>query len=203
MISCRENDNVKNKSNLLKQYKDTSFRELYVYPDTLDNCLNYFFKGLTLDSTTFNYLNENVTNSQPLTEGFYSIFSFKINENNIGLITRTPGTYSPTLISLWIYNLKKDSITNNVQLADIFGDAGSAQTINSFLYFDKQNQLNAVQYKYYSYDHSIEEQKDTAIETYRYYYLLKIGNNTVDTISTDSTSLNLHYKHQIEKMGSY
>ena len=121
LVSCKQTNNNENTnySKLSKFYKDTTFVEMIIYPDTAYNDLLYFFKGNEIDSNTFSLLSDKVTNSLPWTEGFYGNYSFKINNQYIGLITRTPGEYSSTMISLWIYDIKNDSITNNIKLADV------------------------------------------------------------------------------------
>ncbi len=205
LVSCKQTNNNENTnySKLSKFYKDTTFVEMIIYPDTAYNDLLYFFKGNEIDSNTFSLLSDKVTNSLPWTEGFYGNYSFKINNQYIGLITRTPGEYSSTMISLWIYDIKNDSITNNIKLADVFGDAGAFETMNSYLFFDESNQLKAFTYSYFSYDHSVDEESDTTIEVSHNYFLTRIGFSSVDTISTDSIKLTEQFKSQIKKMACY
>lgn len=148
-------------------------------------------------------MTEKVTRGLPWTEGFYGIYSFKLNEQFTGLLTRTPGEYSPTVISLWIYDIKKDSVVNTVQLADIIGDAGAAETINSYMFFDKENKLKALTYRHYSYDHSVENESDTTIEENHTFYLSKINFTSVDTLSTDSLKLHEQFHHQLKRLATY
>ncbi len=202
-VSCKQESKVETKfEKLSKFYNDTTFSELFVYPNKSNDDALFVFKGKQIDTTVFHLLTEKVTQGLPWTEGFYGIYSFNINSEHVGLITRTPGAYSPTKISLWIYDLKNDSITNNIELADIFGDAGTALRINSYLFLDKEKQLNALTYRFYSYDHSVEGEADMTIEKHNHYYLTKIKYLSVDTISTDSAMLNQEFK-QLIKMANY
>jgi hypothetical protein len=207
--SCKQTetetkDRINKYTELSKFYRDTTFSDIHIYPDTSSyENLSYFFRGNQIDSTTCKLLPATVTNSLPWTEGFHGILSFQINKDCIGLITRTPGMYASTAISLWIYDLTKDSITNNIQLADIFGDAGAAETINSSLFVDNQKQLKALIYRYYTYDHSIEDENDKTVEIKHSYYLVRINNVKTDTLEKDSIKLNQVYKDQLKKMASY
>lgn len=205
IVACRQNNAVEKTkfSRLSAFYKDTTFAEIFINPDYAYIDFIYFFRGNKIDSTTFNVLTEKTTHGLPWTEGFYGIYSFKINKQFVGLLTRTPGEYSSTVISLWIYDTKHDSIVNEIQLADNFGDAGASEIINSYLFFDKEKKLNALTYRHYSYDHSVEEETDTIVEEYWNYYLTKLNATSVDTLSTDSIKLHGQFKSQLEKMASY
>lgn len=209
--SCKQNENetettnqIKKDTGLLKFYRDTSFSDIHVYPDTASNeNLSYFFKGNKIDSTTFKLLSATATNSLTDSHDFYGVLSFKINKSCIGLITRTPGMYAPTDIRLWIYDLTKDSITNNVQLADVLGDAGTTETINSTIFITAQQQLKVLMYRYYTFDHSIDNENDKTVEVKHNYYLLNIDCAKIDTLETDSLKLNKEYKDEIKKMTRY
>jgi len=205
IVACRQNNDIEKThfNRLSTFYQDTTFADIFIYPDSAYIDSIYFFRGNQIDSTTFNLLTENVTRGLPWTEGFYGIYSFKINEQYKGLLTRTPGEYSPTVISLWIYDIKKDSIVNNIQLANIFGDAGASETINSYLFFDKEQKLRALTYRHYYYDHSVEEASDTTFEENHNFYFTKINFTTVDTLSTDSLKLHEQFKQQLKKLASY
>ncbi|HQF28016.1 MAG TPA: hypothetical protein PLH61_08825 [Bacteroidia bacterium] len=204
-LACRQHNAIETSKfdRLSAFYKDTIFTEMFLFPDTSSNDSLYVFRGNQIDSVTFNILAESVTQGLPWTEGFYGIYSFKINNKYIGLLTRTPGEYSSSKISLWIYNTIKDSIVNNLQLANIYGDAGDFETINSYLYFNNQKTLKALTYRHYIYDHSVEEESDTIIEENRNYYLTKIGDNSIDTLSTDSSKLHRQFQNQLIRMIGY
>jgi uncharacterized protein YcfL len=205
IVACQQISNIdKTHYNRLSTfYKDTTFADILIYPDSAYNDSIYIFRGNQIDSTTFNLLTENVTRGLQWTEGFYGIYSFKINGQFKGLLTRTPGEYSPTDISLWIYDIKKDSIVNNIQLADIFGDAGASEIISSYLFFDKEQQLKALSYRHYYYDHRFEEASDTTFEENHNYYFTKINFTSIDTLSTDSLKLHEQFKQQLKKLVSY
>ncbi|TAE87319.1 MAG: hypothetical protein EAY81_04250 [Bacteroidetes bacterium] len=202
IVACLQNNAIEtSKFNRLKAfYKDTTFADIFIFPDTGYTDSIYVFKGNQIDSATFNILTECVTQGLPWTEGFYGIYSFLINKQFAGLLTRTPGEYASTAISLWIYDIKNDSIVNNIQLADIFGDAGASETLTSYLFFDKQKILKALTYRHYSYDHSVEEESDTTVEEYWNYYLTKFDYTSVDTLSTDSLILHGQFRTQLERL---
>lgn len=184
-------------------YKDTSFTELYIFPDTAYNEVNYLLRGNQIDSATMNYLSKRLTKGLPWTEGFYGVYSFKIDEQFIGLLTRVPSEYSSTSVDLWMFDLKKDSIFNNFQLADIFGDAGASTIKTSYLFYDNQGYLKSLSYEHDTYDHSVEDVSDTTVESYRSYYLIKFEKYRIDTLSLDSLVLNVQFKKQFEKLSSY
>ncbi|OYU96574.1 MAG: hypothetical protein CFE21_09330 [Bacteroidetes bacterium B1(2017)] len=173
-----------------------------MYPDTLYQDALYFFKGKEIDEKTFNLITDFVKHSQPQSDGFYGTYSFKINPSSIGLITRVPGNYDATAISLWVYDLKKDSITNSIPLSDLFGDAGDAQNNVSTLFFEN-NQLYALTYLHYSYDHMVEDIYDSTMDHSYQYSLTKINTFNIDTISTDSAFLTRKYTSFLKKMTSY
>jgi hypothetical protein len=207
VVACRQKNTTEQSSfnKLSVYYKDTTFADLFIYPDTAYIDSLFFFKGKQIDSITFNLLAENVTRGLPWTEGFYGIYSFKLNSQFVGLLTRTPGEYSTTALSLWIYDIAKDSIVNNIQLADIFGDAGDAQTTNSYIFFDKESTLNALTLIHYTHDHSLDDVEfpDSKVDESYSYYLTKINADKIDTLSKDSTALIKQYAKQLKRMAIY
>jgi len=202
LVACKQKngqqESVSKFFQLSKFYKDTTFSDIYIYPNPkyID-----FFGGNQIDSTTLSLSAEKVARNMLWTEGFFGIFSFKINEQYVGLITRVPGVYySPTGISLWVYDLKADSICNSIRLSDIFGDAGAAATTNSYLFFDNEKQLKALTFVYFLNDKSVENETDTTVEETYHYYLTKINSTSIDTISVDSLKLHEQFKEQLQKM---
>ncbi|MGK4567723.1 hypothetical protein [Flavobacterium sp. 3HN19-14] len=134
------------------------------------------------------------------TEGFYGIYSFKFDKNNTGLITRTPGEYDSSMISLWIYNDKSQTITRSMRLSNIFGDAGDFDVYNSWLFSEKDNGLKVLMYDYYSYDHSVEDENDTIVDITKEYLLLKVKAEVSDTLSKNPDELKKRFARQLEKM---
>ncbi|MES2543800.1 MAG: hypothetical protein V4548_02865 [Bacteroidota bacterium] len=208
LISCNKNKNqiskIEIKENpLFKFYKDTTFSEIYVYPDTNYTKSKFLFSGKQIDSITLSKISKNIGNGIPWTEGFYGIYSFKINKKYTGLITRIPGIYDSSVISLWLYNNDNNSVVKNIQLADVVGDAGASEIINSYLFFEKDNKIRAFTYRHYSYDHSVEEESDTIIEENRDFYLIDINGNSIDTISKNTIKLKNKFKKQLLRLSRY
>jgi hypothetical protein len=190
-------------SKLLSVYQDTTFSQMYVYPDTAYIDSLYFFRGSLIDSATFRLLQNQKTVKLSGVDGFYGLYSFKMNEENIGLLTRVPSKYASTMVSLWIYDAVKDSIVNSIQLSDVVGDAGYVTTFSSYLFFDDQKQLNILTYEHFEYDHSIEDESDRTFEENHIYYLTRINAASADTLSTDSIKLNTQFQEQLRKMSVY
>jgi len=55
---------------------------------------------------------------------FYACYKFKLDSNNTGLLIRIPSQYATTAVDLFIWDNKKNRITNRESLSDGFGDEG-------------------------------------------------------------------------------
>jgi len=207
IVSCKQNNyNDKTKfSRLAVFYKDTSFVNMFIYPDTTHRDSTYLFGGKQIDSITINLFTEKVTYGLPWTEGFYGIYSFKFNKQYTGLLTRTPGEYSPTVVSLWIYDIKNDSIVNNIQLSNIYVDAGDIQTKNSYLFFEKGEELKVLTFIHNIHDHSLDdvEFSESKISESFSCSLTRVNATKLDTLSKDLAILKKKYGQQLKKMASY
>ncbi|MCS3800068.1 hypothetical protein [Niastella sp. OAS944] len=112
----------------------------------------------------------------------FGIFKFAIDSNRLGLIARTPSEYVPSSIKLFFFDLKKDTITNYIELGETWGDAGDFMQLNSWLFRDSSKHLQTLIWEHQGHDNSVDDPKDTTIATADYYTLLDISTPRIDTI---------------------
>lgn len=184
-----------NVDSFLTKFKWISIDTLKVYSsENLDND-TFKFKGTPLSfrdwpfvkSIYGKFANE-FDSSESFLNQFYACFKFEIDQQTTALIIRTPGEYVSSKIDLFIYNSTTQNVSHQIELAENWGDAGDLFERCSFL-FKSGNTLNNYQYNYSSYDHSVEDEKDTTIDEWHDLYHVKILETTIDTIAKDSTKL--------------
>jgi hypothetical protein len=174
---------------LLNKYKSISFDTLKVFSAEDLESNTYKFKGTHLDSTDVALLPKDIAEQYYYDQGFFACYKFYIDTATVGLITRTPSEYVPSSIKLFILDKRKDAIVDYTELAESFGDAGDVTEKISWLFRDKSKMINSFMWVEESHDNSVDNEKDTTVEVWNYYYLFNISNLKVDTLSKDFSGL--------------
>jgi hypothetical protein len=203
LFSCKQSNNEQQKvdilkeskfKNLLTKYKDISFDTLKVFStEDPDNKL-YMYKGIKLDTTDVLLFPKSIAEQYLDDDGFFACYKFLIDNSRIGLITRTPSTYASSSIKLLILDIQKDTITEIIELGETFGDAGDMAIKTSWLFKDSSKKYKSITWVEESHDHSVENEKDTTIESWNNYYLIDLSKSSIDTISTDEKMLTKKFK---------
>jgi hypothetical protein len=128
----------------------------------------------------------------------FGIFKFAIDSNRLGLIARTPSDYEPSSIKLFFFDLKKDTITNYIELGESWGDAGDYLELKSWLFRDSRKRLQTLIWEHQSSDNSVDNPKDTTISTADYYTLLDISKPRIDTILERVKKLPKQYEQMVK-----
>jgi hypothetical protein len=187
----------------LDLYNDLDPDTLYVYSDDGRRDKNYPFTGKNIDSNIISILPYHIKQNGLLNEEFFACYKFPVDSTRTGLITRVPGEYDPSRITLFIYDALADSVTKQVDLADVFGDAGDASQHSSCLFYDKNKALNILTYYWSSYDHSVDNENDSLIEHWNNYLLLSLKDNRLDTLSKDSAEIVRAYPGIVKKLEGF
>lgn len=174
---------------LLTKYKDISFDTLQVFSSEELESSQYKFKGNQLDSADVSLFPKELAEQYVNDNGYFACYKFIIDSNRTGLITRTPSTYEPSSVKLLIFNKQPDAITDFIELAETFGDAGDMAEKTSWLFKDDKKEYKSFIWVEESHDNSVDDEKDTTVQTWNYYYLLDISKSTVDTLSKDEKEL--------------
>jgi hypothetical protein len=185
---------------LLSRYKSISFDTLEVFSTSELESNTYKFKGKQLDSADAslfpNEISKEYFNNAP---GLFACYKFNLDSFRVGLITRTPSEYEPSSIKLFLFDIRKDTITDYLELAEFWGDAGDVVNKTSWLLKDKKNKYKSFIRENQSYDHSAEDEKDTTVDYVDYYWLIDLSKEKQDTLSNDSLQLVTHFKNLIIK----
>jgi hypothetical protein len=151
---------------------------------------NYQYKGVDVDTAEARLFPAEITEAFMNGGGeIAACYSFAIDESRTGIIARTPSMYESSSIKLLMLNNEKDSMTHFVELAEIWGDAGDAVNKQSWLYRDNKMNLQAYMWIQESYDHSVENENDTTVETNNYHYVLDLSKPQYDTINRNAGAL--------------
>ena len=183
---------------LLTKYKDLSFDTLKVFSSDDLESKKYKFKGKRLDSSEVLLLPKELSEQYINDNGYFACFKFPIDSIRTGLITRTPSTYEPSSVKLLILDIQEDRITDFIELAETFGDAGDMAEKTSWLFKDNNKKYKAFMWYEESHDNSAEDEKDTTVQTWDYYYLLDISKSKADTVSKDEKELIRRYGNLIK-----
>jgi hypothetical protein len=190
-----------NYSKIQHIFKDISPDSLYVYSDWSVERNDFAFKGTPMDSAQFALLPRGWMDHYSWNKDFAGCVKFPLDSTKMALIARVSGEYVSSALKLFVFDLQKDSIVNTISLADVWGDAGESSVYNSCLFKDKNKDLLIVTYNSGSYDHRVGQvENDTIIEKWNYYYIYKLSNNILDTLSKDSSDVVNRYPTIIDKL---
>ncbi|KAA2245087.1 hypothetical protein F0L74_03760 [Chitinophaga agrisoli] len=181
---------------LLSRYRDVSFDTLPVFPADTPDDTTYQFHGHLLDSTAVQLLVKDVGGeTHTRHDGFFACYKFSMDSGRIGLITRVPSEYLSSSIQLFILDPRQQKITDHVELAEDFGDAGDAMTKTAWLFRNRQLQLQTFQRIHFSHDNSVDNENDTTVEQSDSYHLIGFSKPQNDTLSSDSLLLVKRFMH--------
>ena len=170
--------------NFLSLYRDIPFDTLHIHSN-VDNYDDnkYLFKGNEIDSSFFIFFPNNMLNN--LDNKLYACYKFKINNNFIGLITRTFSEYTYSSNKLFILNKNTKKSVYAFELSESWGDAGDSYVCNSWIMKSKENQFNIlskIQNCWYEDDNSTQSCIDSLT-------LSTLNNDKFKIIKTDSLIL--------------
>lgn len=174
---------------LLSKYNTISFDTLLVFSTDDPETKTFKFKGKPFDSTEILLLPASFIDRYPTDIGFHACYKFYIDSRHIGLITRSPSAYIASSIKLFVFDTERDSITNCVELAENWGDAGDHLSKSAWLIKNKNKKWQSFIWVQEGHNNSVEDPKDTTTSSWDYYYLLDIAGNSIDTLSKDSSLL--------------
>ena len=190
-----------NYSKIQHLFKDISPDSFYVYSDWSIDKKDFAFKGIMMDSSQISILPYGWIDHYSWNKDFGACYKFPLDSTCIALIARVSGEYVSSALKLFVFDLQKDSITYTINLADTWGDAGESSKYSSCLFNEKNKNLTIVTYSGGTYDHRVgDEENDTIIENWNYYYLYKLSNNILDTISKDSSEIVNRYPTIMAKL---
>jgi hypothetical protein len=184
---------------LLAKYKDISFDTLKVFSSTDLDSKQYKFAGTQLDRNDVLLFPENIAEQYLNDPGYFACYKFPIDDFRIGLITRTPSTYEPSSIKLLIFDKQANTILDMFELAEIFGDAGDAAEKVSWLFKDEKKKYKSFTWLTESHDNSVDDERDTTVESWNYYCLIDMSKRKVDTISRNEKELLTKFGYLIGK----
>jgi len=174
---------------MLIKYNDISFDTLQVFSSEELESNQYKFIGTKLDSAEVSLFPKALSEQYYYDQGFFACYKFSIDSIRTALITRTPSTYEPSSIKLLLFNKQSDSITDFFELAETFGDAGDFAEKKSWLFKDDKKKYKIFMWYQESYDNSVDDENDTTIQTWNYYYLFNFSKSKVDTVSKNEQEL--------------
>lgn len=176
--------------NLLSQFKTISIDTLEVYSSE-----DYGkYKGIKIDSTDAVLFPKEIAEAYFIEPDIYACYKFDINPSRIGLIARTPSMYVPSSIKLFVYNKIDDTISEYIELAESWGDAGDSLEKTSWLIKNKDNGINTLIRTVEKHDHSVDSENDTIVDRWEKYYLIELAKPTLDTIHNSALLKNKFHK---------
>ena len=84
-------------------------------------------------------------------------------------------------------------------MAENWGDAGDYMTKDSWLYKDNGKDLKSLIWVVEGQDNSVDNENDTTIREWDYYYLLDLSKTQVDTVNKDERVLQRKFSHLLKK----
>lgn len=190
---------VSKNQKFLDQFKTVDFDTLKVYSGEEIYNENFEFFGKKIDSCDVKLFPEKYDVFESGKIETYAIYKFNVDENNLGLIARTPSEYWPTSLKFFVYNKSQEKIINFIEIAESWGDAGDILTKKSWIYKDKNNQLNCFLWRYYAHDDSMDVDNETPSFMENHYFLLRFTNGKFDTISKNNKQLEKQFSKIIKK----
>lgn len=167
---------------LLKLYKDIKIDTLKVFTQQNLDSIGYEFRGKKMDTAAMHLLPKEVLQD---TASVYAVYKFNLDATRIGLITRTPSEYDASSVKLFIYDKRADKITDQIELSELWGDAGDSFEKTSWLYNDVSKGIKCFTKEDAEHDGSVDDDKDTTITQTQRYYLIGFKNVHHDTVNKD------------------
>ena len=190
---------VSKNQKFLDQFKTVDFDTLKVYSGEEIYNENFEFFGNKIDSSDLKLFPKQYNAFDNGKVQTYAVYKFNIDENNLGLIARTPSEYWPTSLKLFVYNKSQERIIDFTEIAESWGDAGDRLIKKSWIYKDKNNQLNCFLWLYYAHDDSRDIDNETPSFMENHYFLLHFNNGKFDTISKNYKQLEKQFSKIIKK----
>lgn len=184
--------------NLLKNYAEIPFDTLKVFSSYKLDDTQYRFKGVPLDTADVALLPKNLLDEYPSENDYFACYRFALDDNTVGLVTRTPSIYEPSSVRLLIYDRKTNRITNQLELAEVFGDAGDTAEKTAWLFKDG-DAYNAFIWVTESHDNSVDDIDNKTVESWNRYFLVNFFKSQIDTVKTDEKELLSKFGHLIKK----
>lgn len=169
---------------LLKLYTELKHDTVEIATAGNDSTNTWQYQGTLIDTSLLHLLTPDYIDRDPL---YYACYKFYLDNNTIGLITRTPAEYESSSIKLFAYHKKTNTVTFETELADHWGDAGDALTKSSWLFRSAGSNWLGIT-EQYNYSEDPEDSTVPITETYDYYHF-KWSGSKIDTTSTDSSAL--------------
>lgn len=190
---------VSKNQKFLDKFKTIDFDTLKVYSsDNVYDDKNFEYRGNLLDSIDAKIFPKNVIVNDIDKIDTYAVYKFKIDENYLALIARTPSEYWSSSIKLFIYNKKNEKIIDFVEVAESIGDEGFHMDISSWI-LKKKNVFEIINWIYEYDDYSVEGKNDKRIIKTNTYFLLKFENGKFDTISKNNKELEKQFSKLLRK----
>jgi hypothetical protein len=183
---------------LLSKFKEISFDTLEVYSMGEEGEKNYKYNGVQLDSVDAVLFPTEIAKAHFMDPpGLFACFKFNIDSARTGLIARTPSEYYPSSIKLFIYESVKDTLEEFSELAEYIGDEGVVRDVNSWLFKDSSNNVQAFTWIHDSEDNSVEDENDTTISNTNSFLLSNISKNNRKEIDSAITKLPSNLKRLV------
>ncbi|WP_016990361.1 hypothetical protein [Flavobacterium sp. ACAM 123] len=183
---------------LLSKFENISIDTLEIYSSE-----NFgIYKGVQIDSLDAILFPKEIAEAYFLEHDIYACCKFDIDSSKIGLIVRTPSMYVPSSIKLFVFDKITDNISEYIELAESWGDAGDAIEKTSWLIKNPSNKINVLTREIESHDHSVEDENDTIVESWDKYYLFAF-NHKLDTINKNSDLLKKKFNVILNKQASH
>lgn len=154
------------------------------------NADTFQYKGVLIDSTDAPLFPPEVAEGMLNNfTGIYACYVFAIDEGYTGIIARTPAMYDASSIKLFTLDNERDTLTGFIELGELWGDAGELMEKTSWLYRDKKMKLHAYMWVQETYDHSVEDERDTTVDRTDYHYVIDLSQPKYDTVNSNAGDL--------------
>ncbi len=189
LICCSTNSSndrdVKYKlTHLMTQCKDLKIDTFAVFSKFDPDSVGFQFIGTVIDSIDITFFPKNIREQYAKGNKSYTCYKFKIDSSTTGLIIRTPSEYVSSSIKLFILDNENESIKEFIELAESIGDAGDVLEKTSWLFFDKNKNLNLLIWEKQSHENSLDENS---------YHLVQVNDKLFDTLKMTNESLSKQF----------
>jgi len=177
---------------LLSQYKQLSFDTLKVFAVSNPDSIGYRFRGKRLDSADIALLPQEILHSEFGYRKLYACYVFNTDGPTVGMITRVPAEYNSNTLKLLIFDTLQGTITDVVELASDWGDAGDYSYKNALLVANKGLLKLFIDY---TEGHDSDEENDSSVYRKTNFYQLGLKNGRCDTMARNTEALIAIFKN--------
>lgn len=186
---CYDNNKPEDTEPFLQLFKPVQADTFYLESASDDQDVEKAgFKGQTIDASLFNFINDSMTMGygENGLKRLHACYRFHMSDNVWGLVLRGPSQYTDSSIRIFLFDKKKGTTINNLEVANEFADAGDSYSKGSLLIREKTGWKVIVFTSLCYWEDPADLDDDTCLDSTYVYQISATGFQEIVRMNTDT-----------------